>query len=133
MIETLINRQIIIIHKAEDNIQCSSNPPAGYCRGAGGLRSSCRRPSKRVVNDVRKPWWSMFGSGGERCSKEVVRKCHLQWSQMPYAMVANAICDDCKWHLQPTISEQRQPPFPNNGNHHISTTATTPFEQHILV
>jgi hypothetical protein len=88
-------------------------------------------PLEKVVADVRKPWCSMFGSGGERCSEEVVRKCHLRWLQMPSAMVANAICDVCKWHLSTTCAEQRQPPFPNNGNHHISTTATTLSEQRI--
>ena len=88
-------------------------------------------PSERVVADVLKHWWSTFGSGGERCSEEVVRKCHLRWLQMPSAMVANAICDVCKWHLSTTCAEQRQPPFPNNGNHHISTTATTLSEQRI--
>jgi hypothetical protein len=97
------------------------------------VRSICRRPSEKVVNDVRKPWWSMFGSGGERCSKEVVRKCHLQGSQMPSARVANAIREGCKWHLQPTISEQRQPPFSNNGNHYISTMATTLSEQRFWI
>ena len=75
------------------------------------------RCSERVVAVVRKRWLSLFGAGGR---------------QMPFANIADGICDHCRWHLRPsqmafahhlfrtsftTISEHRPPGFPNIGNH----------------
>ncbi|MBR7168503.1 MAG: hypothetical protein IKD33_06800 [Bacteroidales bacterium] len=71
MIEILINRQISICREAEDNIQCSRNPPAGYGRGAGSLRSVYSRRSKYLP--------SAFEKGGERCSETLVVDVRKWW------------------------------------------------------
>ena len=66
----------------------------------------------------------MFGTPECRCSKRVVRKWHLRYTQTAFAHLANGICDGRKWRLQPTISERRRSAFPNIDVHHLGTSAT---------
>ena len=99
--------------------RCSELLPSVFGNGGG-------RCSETLVVDVRKWWWTMFGVGG----------LLMPWASLPHAMSKYS-----SWHEQyllmpwgdhlfrttaTTLSEQRQPPFPNNGNHPFRTTAT-PF------
>ena len=89
--------------------------------GKGGCRCA-----DMVVAVVRKGWLPLFGNGG---------------LQMPFATLADGICDPCRWHLRPlqmafahhlfrtsftTTSEHRPPGFPNIVHHPFRTpTADT--------
>ena len=75
-------------------------------------------------------WWlPLFGKGGCRCSEIVGCKCHLQSSQMPFATIADGICDHRRWHLRTTSFEHRSPPFPNIDHQGFRTSFTTLFER----
>ena len=99
-----------------------------------------------VANRLRPYPKALFGKGGCRCADVVVAVVRKGWLplfgngglQMPFATLADGICNPRRWHLQPlqmafahhlfrtsstTTSERRPPGFPNIV-HHLFRTPT---------
>lgn len=109
--------------------QCSIEILKGRHPAESGLLWLNMPPSASMDADVLKGWMPTCWKGGERRSKRVVCKCHERIFLMPWGDTAHGMSNASSWHEETTISEHRQPGFPNVVNQVFRTTSTRFSEQ----